>query len=183
MPRENEYRHVTGHPSPGVRDDGAYLSDHFGGRRDREVLSPGLNAFRVFMNVVFRTCVILIMHLLGWLVLTPVVSSWGFGGVMVAALVIAVVFALLFELIVKAYFLSAMASCGMTVFLAPVFAALLGFVTLRATLAFGSQLVTAPNDGWFMVLVLGTMIWFAAVPRYVLRKRQPAPRMHDDGVK
>lgn len=181
MPRENEFRHVPGVPSPGVRDDGAYLSDHFGGRRDREVLSPWLNAFRIFMNVLFRTGVILIMHLLGWLVLNPAVPSWGLGGVVVTALIVAVVFALLFELIVKVYFLSAMASCGLTVFLAPVFASLLGFITLRATLEFASRLVVAPNDGWFVVLLLGTLIWFAAVPQFMLRKRRPVRRMHEEG--
>jgi hypothetical protein len=183
LPRENESRHTAGHPLPGVRDDGTYLSDHFGGRRDREVLSPWLNAFRIFMNVLFRTGVILIMHLLGWLVLAPAVPSWGLGGVMATAIVIAAVFALLFELIVKVYFLSAMASCGVTIFLAPVFAALLGFITLRATLEFASRLVTAPDDGWFVVLLLGTLIWFAAVPKFMLRKRRSASRMHDDGIR
>jgi hypothetical protein len=181
LPRENEFRHTADHASSGVRDDGTYLSDHFGGRRDREVLSPALNAFRIFMNVLFRTGVILIMHLLGWLVLAPAVPSWGLGGVMVTALVMAVVFTLLFELIVKVYFLSAMASCGVTIFVVPVFIALMGFFTLRATLAFASKLVTAPDDGWFVVLLLGTLIWIAAVPRFMLRKRRPARRMHDDG--
>lgn len=163
-------------------DDRVQVGIRIGGRRDQgERLSPGLNAFRIFMNVLFRTGLILIMHLLGWLVLTPVVPSWGIGGLAVTALVLAVIFALLFELITTPYVLSAVVSCGMSAFLALVFMVLLGFLTLRATLKFAAQVVTAPDDGWFVVLVLGALIWFAAVPRYMLRRRRPVQRMHDEG--
>jgi hypothetical protein len=153
-------------------DDRVELNLRYGGRRSgQEGISRGLNAFRIFMNVVFRTGLILVMHVLGWLTLQPVVLSWALGGVAVTALILAAIFALLFELIFRVYVLSTLVSCGATMLVVPVFMVLMGFLTLRATLEFASQFVAAPDDGWFVVLVLGTMIWFAAVPRYMLRKR------------
>lgn len=163
MPEDGFYLRAHASRRAGVPSDNA--DEDAGGIDFRRIV-------KFLLNVVIKTGVLLLLHLLSWLKLAPAVQSWGFGGTVVTAVVLAVVISLLVMVGEAAFTLGFMLTCGLFLVLLP-FA---GWFLMKALLVVAPQFATAPNDHWFVLLLLGTALLLATVPTKRLRRQKVAPR-------
>lgn len=125
------------------------------------------------LNVVIKTGVLLVFNVLGLLKLAPVVENWGYWGVVATAAILAVALSLLVLGVLVLFAFGFMATCGMVIVLLP----FLGYFVMKALLALTPQLVSAPNEDGFVLLVLGTILLLATVPSKRKPPQQP-PAVH-----
>jgi len=130
------------------------------------------------LSVVLKTGLLLLFHVLGWLKLAPVVESWGFWGVVATAAILAAVCTLLVLLGLAVFNVGFVFTCGLIIVLVP----FVGYFLMKALLMFAPQFVSAPNDHWFVLLLLGTALLLVTVPFKRIRKpQQPASHRQTGG--